>query len=148
MTNVENSFRSGVEVNMSLAIGEKLFLNNNATYSYNQITDGGVKSQPLYTPNLIVNQGVSYKPSKHFSVGVSGKYHSESFIDFDNEHVTPSFFVLNANASAMYDDVTFKLQVNNITSEEYFTNGYAVGDTRYFFVNAPMSVYGTIAIKF
>lgn len=148
MTNVENSFRSGVELDASLQVGKHVVLTNNTNYSYNRITDGGVEFQPLYTPDLVVNQGIVYRPNKALSAGLNAKYHSESFIDFDNTHVTPSFIVMNANITYNVDVVTFKLQVNNITDQEYFTNGYSVGDTRYFFVNAPRSVYGTIALNF
>lgn len=148
MTNVENSFRSGIELDIQYKVNDKLSFDNNTSYSYNRITDNGNKFQPLYTPNLIINQVITYSPWKFLSVSVNAKYHSESYIDFGNEFVTPEFVVLGVNTTFTYQKLSFKLQVNNLTNQQYFTNGYAIGDTRYFFMNAPTNVYGTLAFNF
>ena len=147
MANVSQSFRSGIELDGVYQINKNLSLTNNSSYSYNRITDNGNQFQPLYTPNLIVNQGVNYK-YKNFGIGVSGKYHSESYIDFDNTAVTPSFLIFNSNLSYNYKNSTLMLQVNNLTNQSYYTNGYAVAGERYFFVNAPRSFYVTYKFNF
>ena len=147
LTNVETSFRSGVELDVAYAITKQITVSNNTNVSYNRINDGGVEFQPLYTPPVVSNTGITYK-EKGFSIGVDAKYHSESFIDFDNDYTTPAFLVLNANAGYTYKNYNLNIQVINLTSENYYTNGYAMGTERYFFVNAPLSAYATLNIKF
>lgn len=148
MANVQNSFRSGIELDAQYRVKDYLILDNNTSYSYNRINDGGVKFQPLYTPSWIVNQTVTYKPCKYFSIGLNGRYQSESFIDFENEYVAPAFFLLNTNATFTYKAASLKVQVNNLTNQEYFTNGYVISGTRYFFVNAPTNFYLTLVFNF
>jgi iron complex outermembrane receptor protein len=147
MTNVDNSFRSGVELDYVYKFNNYLNYGGNANYSYNRITDGDKTYQPLFTPNLIVNQRLSVKV-KGFGVGVSAKYHSESFIDQENTAVTPQFVVINVNGGYEFDNYSLLVSVNNVTSEKYYTNGYLVGSERHFFVNAPINAYVTFKMKF
>jgi iron complex outermembrane receptor protein len=147
MTNVESSFRSGVEMLISYNMNKNLSISNNTNLSYNRITDGGTEYQPLYTPPVVSNTFVRYK-YKSISVGVNGKYHSESYIDVDNNHVTPAFFVLGADVAYTVKALTISGKVNNLTNQQYYTNGYAIGDTRYFYVNAPLSGYVTVKLSF
>lgn len=147
MTNVSQSFRSGIEFDGMYQINKNFSLSNNSSYSYNRIVDNGNEFQPLYTPNLIINQGINYS-YKNFGISVSGKYHSESYIDFDNTAVTPSFLIFNSNLSYRMNSSTLMLQVNNLTDQMYYTNGYAIAGERYFFVNAPRSFYVTYKFNF
>jgi len=145
MANVESSFRSGNETSININITKGLRLYNNTNVSYNRIVDGGQEFEPLYTPPVVSNTGVMYE-YKGFFVGVNGKYHSESYIDFNNAHTTPSFFIVGADAGYKYKNYSLNAKVVNLTDEQYYTNGYAVGDTKYFFVNAPLSGYITLKI--
>jgi len=153
MTNVENSFRSGVELDMSLSLFSKskinLLLTNTSSYSYNKIKDGGREFDPLYTPNLIINQGVMVKDSKDIvRVGFDVKYHSVSYIDMENTLTTPQFVVLNAQVDyRFYKQHSFSIRLNNLTNERYYTNGYAVGTDRHFFVNPPFNFFATLKLK-
>ena len=147
MTNVDNSFRSGVELDYVYKFNNYLNYGGNANYSYNRITDGDKTYQPLFTPNLIVNQRLSVK-HKGFGLGLSAKYHSESFIDQENTAVTPQFVVVNVNGGYEVKNYSVLVSVNNITSEKYYTNGYLVGTERHFFVNAPINTYVTFKMKF
>lgn len=147
MTNVETSYRMGVELDATWYVVKKknheLVLNNNTNLSYNRIVDGSETFQPLYTPPVVSNTSMGYT-YKGFRIGVNAKYHSTSYIDFNNEYTTPSFLVCGADVGYTYKNTTLSVKVNNITNEQYYTNGYAVGTTRYFFVNAPTSVYATL----
>ena len=153
MTNVENSFRSGIELDMTLSLFSKkkinLLLVNTSSYSYNRINDDGKEFSPLYTPNLIINQGVVIKDSKdRIRVGFDVKYHSESYIDMENTLTTPDFVVLNAQVDyKFYKQHSLSIRVNNITNESYYTNGYAVGTDRHFFVNPPLNFFATLKFK-
>jgi iron complex outermembrane receptor protein len=143
MANVDKSFRSGLELDLNYKLTSNFTLTNSSNYSYCRIKGGGNEYQPLYTPNLIVNQGVEYT-YKNFIVGVLVKYHSESFINSDNTLTTPEFLILNANVSYKYKKYTVSAQAINITNKRYYTSGYAIGTDKYFFVNAPLSVYVTL----
>ena len=81
-------------------------------------------------------------------VGFDVKYHSESYIDMENTLTTPDFVVLNAQVDyKFYKQHSLSIRVNNITNESYYTNGYAVGTDRHFFVNPPFNFFATIKFK-
>lgn len=147
MTNVNKSFRSGIETDLKYEVFKGVFITNSSNYSYNRIQGDGKEYQPLYTPNLVVNQGFEFN-SKGLIIGVLAKYHSESYINSDNTLTTPSFAILNANISYTYKEYSISIQGVNLTNKKYYTSGYSVGTERYFFVNAPMSAYVTLKAKF
>lgn len=147
MAGVDNSFRSGLELDYIYKVNKHLTYGGNANYSYNRITDGDKSYQPLYTPNLIINQDLQAKFGGA-TFGVRAKYHSESFIDQENTAVTPQFIVIDVNGGYEYKNYSLKVSVNNVTSEQYYTNGYLVGTERHFFVNAPINTYATLKVKF
>jgi len=156
MTNVENSYRSGVEfdINYSSTIYE---IYGNVNYSYNRIKDGGKEFQPLLTPDLVSNLGVAFK-ANNFRLGVDSKYQSKSYIDWENTLTTPEFAIMGAKVSyKLYKNHTISLRVNNIFNKTYFTNGYAdlkdyldpsKGMGRYFYVNPPRNFFITYKMTF
>lgn len=147
MTNVNKSFRSGFELDLNYRFIKCLTLTSNSNYSYNRIQGDSGEYQPLYTPNLILNNGLEYK-YKGLTIGLLSKYHSSSYINSDNTLRTPDFVIFNANIGYTYKNYSILLQGINITNKKYYTSGYGVGTDRYFFVNAPMSGYVTIKAKF
>lgn len=147
MTSVSKSFRSGIESDLRFEAFKGVFITNSSNYSYNRIQGDGKEYQPLYTPNLVVNQGFEYI-NKGFIVGVLVKYHSESYINSDNTLTTPSFAILNANIGYTYKNYNISIQGINLTNKKYYTSGYGVGTDRYFFVNAPLSGYITLKATF
>ena len=96
---------------------------------------------------MIINQDLQAKFGGA-TFGVRAKYHSESFIDQENTAVTPQFIVIDVNGGYEYKNYSLKVSVNNVTSEQYYTNGYLVGTERHFFVNAPINTYATLKVKF
>lgn len=154
MTNVDQSFRSGLELDVTWRIFSdkkaSLELTNSSAYSYNRIKDGGEEFVPLYTPDLVINQGAYVTTLKDkLRFGVDVKYQSESYMDWENTLTFPEFFVLNAQVDYnFYKEHSISLRFNNITNGQYFTNGYAIGTERYFFVNPPFNIFGTLTIKF
>lgn len=147
MVNVDNSIKTGIEFDGIYKINKNISLINNSSYTYNRIIDNGYEFKSLYTPNFIVNQAVNFN-YKNFTISIETKYHSESYIDFENTAVTPSFVIFNSNLNYIYKNSTLMLQVNNISNKMYFTNGYTDGDENYFFVNAPRSYYLTYKFNF
>jgi len=154
MTNVENSFRSGIELDVTYTPHKNIIIGNVTTFAWNQIINdyggsiGVVKTQPLYSPWCVVNQSVRYT-IKNFFVGIEAVYNGKSYMDFNNDYVIPDFFLLNATLGyELLGNMTFKVDFRNLTNQQYFTNGYVIDGERNFFVNAPFSAFGSINIKF
>lgn len=148
MTSVRKSFRSGIETDLRLEVFKGVFITNSSNYSYNRIQNNGKEYQPLYTPNLVVNQGFEYI-NKGFIFGVLAKYHSESYINSANTLTTPSFAILNANIGYTYKNYNISIQGINLTNKKYYTSGVeGPNGTRQFFVNAPLSGYVTLKATF
>lgn len=154
MTNVENSFRSGLELDVSYKLFDKKVINvvlaNSSSYNYSRIKDNGQEFQPLYTPNLIINQIVSVMDKDGiFVVSFDAKYHSESYINWENTLTTPSFVLFGAQIDCnIKKDYLISLRMNNLTNERYFTNGYAIGNERYFYANNTFNFLVTLKAKF
>jgi len=152
MTNVDKSFRSGIELALSYKLSKSFTTKNTTTASINRIyntnSDGNkVISSPLYTPWLIVNQELTYKHGRIF-ITLEGVYNSKSYIDFENKHTTPAFVVLKSTVGYTHNGLTLSVRFNNLTNTKYFTNGYAIDGERYFFVNAPFTAFGNIKLSF
>ncbi len=147
MTSVKKSFRSGVELDLNYRFIKCLTFTSNSNYSYNRIQGDDKEYQPLYTPNLILNNGLEFN-YKGLFVGLLSKYHSKSYINSDNTLTTPEFVILNVNVGYTYKNYSISLQGINLTNKKYYTSGYAIGADRYFFVNAPFSGYITLKATF
>jgi len=153
MRTVENSYRSGIEIDATYTPHKNVTIANTTTFSWNRIiNDGGgsigvVQTQPLYNPFLIMNQSIGYTV-KNFFIGIEGVYNSKSYMDFENKFSIPEFFLFNANVGYNMKNVTFKLDFRNITNQQYFTNGYVDNGERNFYVNAPFSLFGGVNITF
>jgi iron complex outermembrane receptor protein len=146
MTNVTNSFRSGLELNAVYNnLTKYLSVNTNLNWSYNRIKDNGIKFQPLYTPSFVWNQIITIHLGK-LNVNLNGKYQSKSYISFDNQYTSPEFMIFGINADYTIKRFMFLLQGNNLTGKTYFTNGYVIDGQRYFFVNARRTLYATVKI--
>lgn len=145
MTNVNKSYRSGAELDFSYRVLQWLRIFNNTNASHNRIIDSGKEFQPLYTPQLVVNQGIEFI-QKGFILSLHAKHHSKSYINFENTKTTPAFVIYGFNLSYEFFPITFLLQCNNLTNVNYYTSGYAVENISYYFANAPMSIYATLKV--
>ena len=143
MTNVSKSFRSGLELDLNYKLTKEISITNSSNYSYCRIKNGFDTYQPLYTPNLIVNQGISYS-KKGFIIGIQVKYASKSYITSDNSMTIPQYLTVNANLGYTYKNYNMSFQAINITNKQYYTSGYGIGSDKYLYVNAPSSFYITI----
>lgn len=147
-SNVAQSFRSGVEIDLKLNFYRNLYYQNSSSYSYNQISESNIKFSPILTPFLIVNQTFGYQ-SKKAHVGSGLKYQSESYIDFENSNKTPSFFTIDIFGIYKYKSFDFRLSVNNITNDSVISNGYiGIDGTPLFFVQAPINFNGGVIWNF
>jgi iron complex outermembrane receptor protein len=150
-TNVDQSYRAGLELEAQFKIGQKITLNSSSAFSQNKIlnfteyVDVYLDEAPYYTqvqiahgktdlafsPNFVQSLSVKYAPFKALQLAFQSKYVSRQFLD-NTSNVQRSLDPFTfSNLSA-----TWKVQqkfaeafeigflVNNIFNAMYANNGY------------------------
>jgi len=145
MTNVDNSFRRGVELTAGIQINEYLKWNGNFTYSQNKIQDyveyawhpAGYLAKDLgetnisYSPEIIASSRISINLTHGWNVDLITKYVGEQYFDnTSSEDRKLDAYLLN-NIAISYSQkikngpiLDLQLGVNNILDEEYISNAY------------------------
>lgn len=147
-TNVDNSFRRGLELYAAVNIFPKLSWNGNVTLSENKIdkyneviydyTNGYdvieteyANTDIAFSPNIIAASIFSYRPAEEFEVAISSKYVGEQFLDntSENNKKLEAYFVNDLRLSYSKEfkslkSLTLSLMVNNLFNELYSSNGY------------------------
>jgi len=150
MTNVDNSFRSGLEIDFTIYFykdseAEAKYVNN-FIYSYNEIKDNGRIFKPLYTPTHIMNN-MFYVQTGDIYFLAESKIQGKSYIDWENEHTVDQFWVFNFGCGwDFYKKSSINLRLNNITNNKYFTNGYVEDNVEYLFINPPFNWFLTLKL--
>lgn len=151
MTNVENSYRMGVELSGNYRPITKLSLNANLTLSRNKITDfrnyftsyntsdwseeyvsknlGAVDI--AYSPSVIASGSIEYYPVKVLSLGLTSKYVGKQYYDntmSDDRMINP-YFVSNlrlafAKKTKTLGELNLRLLINNVFNHKYESNAY------------------------
>lgn len=159
-TNVDKSYRTGIEASVAYAIHDKLNIGANITLSKNKIKDfEEVLYQYLdddvniitnhyqdtdiaYSPEVIAGGEISSRPFKGFEVALMPKYVGKQFLDnTSNENRKIDGYFVNDLRMA-YNlpvdwarEVKLSLLVNNIFDAMYVSNGftysYIYGDDYY-----------------
>lgn len=142
--NVDSSYRSGIEMNINYKLSNGFGVSYNGNFSQNGIK--GTELVQLYSPEVIQNFNLNYQ-YRRISMSLAGKYHSISFIDVANQNTTPEFIIFNANLSYEYKQICLYFTLINLTNQEYYTNGSAVGGNKSYFVNTPLSFNTTLKIS-
>lgn len=146
--NVEQSIRTGIEMNVSYKINKYFTLINNSSFNYSRIKEQSEKFSPILTPPLIINQEIEFNKS-NFILALSARYQHSSFIDFANEEIVNGYFLLNSRASYNINKFQFSIFLNNITNTKYFNQGYVDFDgSKKYFVQAPVNFYTSIKYCF
>lgn len=148
MTNVENSYRLGIEFSTTLKINKKLSWNANLTLSQNKIIDfvqhiddwDNWNQQALdlgttdilLSPNQIASSNIQYLPFKNVRIALISKFVGKQFIDnTSNDYNSIDSYFVNDLLLAyelkpkFLKKVEFTLLVNNLLSEKYETYGWA-----------------------
>ncbi|MDJ1502336.1 TonB-dependent receptor [Xanthocytophaga agilis] len=163
--NVAQSYRRGVEVDLSWKLLSNLSIVQNTAFMDAQIKEytNDVDNQtyrnvnPLLSPKWILNQGVIYqlpfsKPKKlRGDVELSSRYVSKSFLANTNESqfMTPDFHLLNLRISMDFlQHVRFSFMANNLTDKLYFTSGQVTDQQPYYFVQARRNYFVTLQLNF
>ena len=146
--NVEQSYRTGLELSVSYKITKHFSLINNSSFNYSRITEQTETFSPILTPPLIINQEAVFSKN-NFTIVLSGRYQHQSFIDFANEEKVNSYFLLNSRVSYNLDGFQCSIFLNNITNAKYFNQGYVDFDgSKKYFVQAPTNFYASIQYSF
>lgn len=146
--NVEQSFRTGLELSVNYKVSKHFSLVNNSSFNYSRIKEQTETFSPILTPPIIINQEVIFSKS-NFTVALSARYQHSSYIDFANEERVNSYFLLNSRASYSIKGFQFSVFLNNITNSKYFNHGYVDFDgSKKYFVQAPINFYASIQYSF
>ncbi|NCT15995.1 MAG: TonB-dependent receptor, partial [Flavobacteriales bacterium] len=147
-TNVDKSYRTGVELEGIFLISKKVALNANATFSQNKInnftevlydytTDFDViennytNTDIAFSPNIIAAASIHYSPIKQVNLMVQTKYVGKQFLDntSNNNRAIAAYQTVDARISFILlpkkmKELSFHLMVNNIFDTMYSSNGY------------------------
>ena len=151
-TNVDLSYRAGLEFESGIRISEKFKLNGNATFSNNKIKEfneyldnydreDGLQdtiahsgTDLAFSPNIIASAGLQYEPLDGMSIHISGKHVGDQFLDNTSTKTRKldAYNTLNLQLKytindGFFKETTFGLLVNNILNEFYENNGYTWG---------------------
>ena len=150
MTNVENSYRAGMEVELGAKILPMLRWDGNATFSKNIIkdfvetydpdwdptTDNDVHiehgdNQIAYSPNIVANSTFTFSPLKKTSIRFITKYVGEQYFDNteSDDRKLDAYTVFNGMITQEFNPswmkkIELQLTVNNLFDTEYVSNAY------------------------
>jgi iron complex outermembrane receptor protein len=143
-TNVENSYRAGIEFVGYFKINKKLNWTINTTLSQNKIAlytedISGIQIEHKNTdislsPSIITGSLISYQPIKGLELGLQTKYVGKQYLDNTQsddrdlpEYIVSDFIASYSTSLLSLKTVQFNLLVNNIFNSEYISNGYTWG---------------------
>jgi iron complex outermembrane receptor protein len=149
-TNVDKSFRTGVEIDGGVQISKMLSMTANLTLSENKIPNfiqyvddydnGGQleyihsNSDLAFSPNIISSIGLSVEPLKNLFFTVTSKYVGQQFLDnTSNENrKIDAYFKTNLRLDytireKLFKEINIGFAVNNVFNALYANNGYTWG---------------------
>lgn len=140
--NSGDSYRIGLEVDATLKISNKLFLQPNFTVSQNKNQDfvfqrDGVienlgSTNIAFSPNFIAANRLTFMPESNIQFSLLSKFVGEQFmgnIDAESSKL-PSYFINDFNFSyeistkKVFSSIRINLLVNNLFGLKYESNGY------------------------
>jgi iron complex outermembrane recepter protein len=153
-TNVDESYRMGIELEGSVRLSTKFLWNANVALSQNRIKnfnevlyDYGVNfdeynevitsysnTDIAFSPNMIVGSTFIYSPLKGFEIGLLTKYVGRQYLDNTrNESRRIDAYLVNdlrvsyGFKPSFMSEVSLSLLANNIFNTQYSSNGYTYG---------------------
>lgn len=157
--NQESSYRTGIELDWKYNIISWLDFTGNATYMNSIISEYTPEgsSETLqdiktpYSPEVFLNAGLTAGAGSDLSVTISTRYVGKSYTELTNneDFTLPAYALLNMNISFdIIDNINLRVDLNNLTNEEYYTDGGPVESEMGYFVQAPRNAYLTLTAKF
>lgn len=155
-TNVDKSYRSGIELELAYQMIKKLSVTANLNMSQNKIAafteyvdnydnydvDGNMIQDVIehtntdiaFSPNLIAGLGINYSPNKNLDLNLYSKYVGEQFLDNTSSenrkldgYFTTDFKVSYTIKNIGFSELIIGALINNIFNEQYVNNGYTWG---------------------
>jgi iron complex outermembrane receptor protein len=149
-TNVDRSYRRGLEVQAGYIISDKFRILGNAAWSMNEIVDfeefvsqewddedqmafSYNKTTMAFSPAVVAGLVLDYDPFSWLNVRLDGKHVGQQFLDNSEslDRSLPAFTVFNLQASYSKRigdyQVRFTGQVVNLLDLDYAPNGYTFG---------------------
>jgi iron complex outermembrane receptor protein len=146
-TNVPNSYRAGLELQLKYALNKKFNTSYSVTFSrnkikefteyiddydqYNQVAIKHYNTDIALSPSIITNRTLQWKAMKNLDIYWTTKYTSEQFLDNtqNNARKLNGFFVNDINAHWKIMDkkkysILLQAYINNILDVKYEPNGY------------------------
>jgi iron complex outermembrane receptor protein len=147
MTNVDKSYREGVELTGGVKFFKNLNWNVNATLSNNKINNfseyvedwdnGGLKTNVIgktdlaFAPGLTASSILDYKPFTGFGISFLSNYVSKQYIDntASQDRKLDAYLVSNLKfdytlSQKLFKQVRFSLLVNNVFNKKYESNAW------------------------
>lgn len=147
MTNVDNSYRAGIELMTGVKFLKKFNWDINATFSRNKIKSfteyvenwdtGGLDAHPLgstdiaFSPRVITNSILTCRLPGNFDINLLSTYVSSQNIDntSSNDRILKAYFVNNLRfdyllKQRLFKEVKFHLLINNLLNEKYESNAW------------------------
>ncbi len=149
-TNVEDSYRAGIELEggyrilQNLNVAGNLALSNNKILVFTEYLDNydtyvqdeiqHEQTDLAFSPNVIGALALNYQPIKGLDLTWTSKYVGSQFLDntSSTDRMLDAYFFSNFQVSYTLKDVLFReitlgVQVNNVFNEMYENNGYTWG---------------------
>ncbi len=149
-TNVDKSYRLGIELQAGYEISKKWSVTGNVSLSQNKVAqfneyvdnyDTYIQDTIVHTntdlafsPSIITSAGIGYLPFKGFEINLLGKFVGSQFLDntSSESRKIDSYFISNLQLSYTITNTLFKeikigLAVNNLFNKMYQNNGYTWG---------------------
>ncbi len=153
-TNVDNSYRQGVEIDGGIWFNSKFYWNANLTLSQNKIQDFNeviydyganfdeynvikkvyTNSDISLSPNVIAGSSFSFSPHKALELTILSKYVGKQFLDNTSnaDRKIDSYFINDLRVTyrlhaKLLNDISISLLANNILDVAYSSNGYTYG---------------------
>ena len=145
--NVEKSYRTGVELNLTYEPVKGLVLSNTTSYSINKVETASETLNHTMSPHWLVNQSIVYG-FNGFEFGVDVRYRSKMYFDLTNLYELGSSLRFGANATYTYEDFTCGVYVNNLFNERSFSNGMMGTNGPLYFIDAPRNFHVDVRWSF
>jgi len=161
--NSGKSYRLGLELGALAKISEKLNLLGNFTLSQNKNRDFKIEGTNSvnnlgntaisFSPNIIANGIIQYKPIKNIQLNLSNQYVGKQFLDnTETEELSlKDYFLTDFNAQYQFkiakQEVSLQFLLNNIFNKKYVNNGF-VYDGPYYYAQAGRNFMVGFTYKF
>lgn len=177
-TNVDKSYRTGIELEATGRLSPKFSLGANLTLSqnkienfkevvydygenfdeFNVIENNYSKTDISFSPNVIAGGVFSYNPFQGMEISLLTKYVGKQYLDNtsnENRRLDP-YFTNDIRFSYTYRIVSLSLLLNNIFNEKYESNGYTYGyfagateiRQNYYYPQAGTNFMAMLALRF